>query len=306
MYEIAGVHHVAIGVEALEPVKVFYKDVLGFNFEKPPEAPKDSMSGIMRGVVPEFDVAMLSQGKEGVIVELIKMINPIPRAIRHDFSYGDIGANKVTIAVSDVNKIYRKLKDKVNFCSSPKSVELPGFGDYNFVYCKDPESNLIELASGAKLPVKDEFGGVRWVGISVTDLNRSVSFYQKHAGFDTLFVKPHENFSRLVDEVSGNKQTKVRSCILASSRGGGMVELFEVLEPRGRSIPSYTLWGDFSYLQVAMMCKNVPEIADRFEKEGLDFVLKLQLMSVETRAGFTYIQDPDGIALEFLSFGDSD
>ena len=308
MYEIAGVHHIALGVKNLETMKSFYKDVLGFNtdLQEPPAAPHEIMSGITRGVTPVFAASMLSHDGDGIIVEFIHMITPVPRAIRQDFCYGDIGANKMTIAVSDVNKLYRELKDKVDFCSSPKSVELPGYGSYNFVYCKDPEGNLIELVSGAKLPVKNKFGGVRWVGISVTDLKRSMSFYQKYAGFDTLFIKPHGNFSGLVDEVSGNKQTRVNSCILASSKGGGMVELFEVLEPRGRSIPSYTLWGDFGYLQTALMCKNVPEIVAHFEKEGLEFLLKLQRMPGEEGAAFTYVRDPDGIPLEFLSFGESD
>jgi catechol 2,3-dioxygenase-like lactoylglutathione lyase family enzyme len=304
MYEIAGVHHVALGVKNLEAMKSFYKGVLGFKTGpmESPAAPQAVMSEITRGVTPVFAASMLSQDAGGIIVEFIHMITPVPRTIRQDFCYGDIGVNKMTIAVSDVKKVYRELKNKVNFCSSPRSVELPGDGTYNFVYCKDPEGNLIELASGAALPVKNKFGGVCWIGISVTDLKRSVSFYQKYTGFDTLFIKPHENFSGLVDEASGNKQTKVRSCILASSKGGGMVELFEVLEPRGRSIPSYTLWGDFGYLQTCLMCKNVPEIANRFVKEGLEFGLKMQHMAGE-EAAFTYVRDPDGIPLEFLSFG---
>jgi len=304
MYEIAGVHHVALGVKNLEAMKSFYKNFLGFKTGpmESPAAPQAVMSEITRGVTPVFAASMLSQDAGGIFIEFIHMITPVPRAIRQDFCYGDIGANKMTIAVSDVNKLYRELKDRVNFCSGPRSVEIPGYGTYNFVYCKDPEGNLIEFASGAKLQGKNKFGGVRWIGISVTDLKRSIAFYQKNTGFDSLFINPHESFSGLVDEVSGGKSTKVRSCVLSSSKGGGMVELFEVLEPRGRSIPSYTLWGDFGYLQTCLMCKNVPEIANRFEKEGLEFVLKLQRMPGE-EAAFTYVRDPDGIPLEFLSFG---
>ena len=140
------------------------------------------------------------------------------------------------------------------------------------------------------------------MGIGITDLDRSLAFYRKYTGFDTQFVKPHEHFSGLVDEISGSKQTKVRSCVLASGKGGGMVELFEVIEPRGRSIPSYTIWGDFGYLQTCMMCKNVPEITAYFEKEGLEFLLGLQHMP-GAEISFTYVRDPDGIPLEYLSFG---
>jgi catechol 2,3-dioxygenase-like lactoylglutathione lyase family enzyme len=304
MYEIAGVHHLAIGVNNLEAMKSFYKDILEFKTgqDDPLPAPHAVMSDITRGVTPVFAPSMLSQEAGGIIVEFIRMSTPLPRAIRRDFRYGDIGANKMTLAVSDVKKVYSELKNKVNFCSVPKSTGIQGWGVYNFVYAKDPDGNLIELVSGDKLPVKNRFGGVVWTGIAVTDLKRSLAFYRKNTGFDALFINPHESFSGLVDEVSGGKATRVRSCVLSSSKGGGMLELFEVLDPRGRSIPSYTLWGDFGYLQTCLLCKNVPEIAARFEKEGLEFVVNLQHMPGEEVA-FTYVRDPDGIILEFLSFG---
>lgn len=305
MYEIAGVHHIALGVKNLEIMRSFYEDILGFNILEPPVAPHEIMSDIMRGVTPEFTACMLSHDEGGTIIEFIHMITPVPRAIRQDSRYGDIGANKITIAVSDVNDLCSDLKDKAELFSVPKSVELPGYGSYNFVYFKDPEGNLIELVSGTKLPVNNKFGGVRWVGISVTDLDRSISFYQKYTGLDKLFVKPHENFSGLLDEVCGSEQTRIRSCILSSSKGGGMVELFEVLEPRGRSIPFYTSWGDFGYLQTAMTCRNVTKIVDDFEKEGLEFFIKLQHVPGEEGTAFSYVQDPDGIPLEFLCFGDT-
>jgi catechol 2,3-dioxygenase-like lactoylglutathione lyase family enzyme len=304
MYEIAGVHHVAIGVNNPEVMKSFYKDILEFKTgqPEPPPAPHAIMSDITRGVTPVFSACMLSQEAGGILVEFIRMNTPAPRAIRRDFRYGDIGTNKITIAVSDVKEIYSELKSRVEFCSGPKSAEIPGWGIYNFVFTHDPEGNLVELASGAKLPGKNRFGGVICIGTSVTDLKRSLDFYQKYAGFDRLFISPHESFSGLVDEVSGAKPTRVRSCVLASSKGGGMVELFEVLEPRGRSIPSYTLWGDFGFHQTCLMCKNVPEIAARLEKDGLELVVRLQHMPGE-EAAFTYIRDPDGSTLEYLSFG---
>ena len=306
MYEIAGVHHVAIGVQDPGAMNSFYQNVLGFTcHEESPAAPREIMAGITRGVTPVFAASMLSRGADSIIIELVQMVTPVPGHIRRDLRYGDIGAGKITIPVSDVNRLYHELQEKVTFCMEPRSVEISGYGTYSFVYGKDPEGNLIEFISGAKVSVGDDIGGVRWVGISVTDLERSLSFYQRHTGFDSFFIKPHEGFTGLVDEISGNKGTRVRSCVLASSRGGGMVELFEVFGPRGRSIPSYTLWGDFGYLQTCLLCKNVPEIAADFEKEGLEFIIKLQRMPGPGKQEicFTYVRDPDGIPLEFLSFG---
>jgi catechol 2,3-dioxygenase-like lactoylglutathione lyase family enzyme len=285
-------------------MKSFYKDVLEFNklFIEFPETEHGEIYEVMRGVRPVFAATLLYQEAGGIIVELVHMTSPIPRAIRTDFRYGDIGVNKMTIAVSSVERLYKEMKNRVDFCSGPKSVAIPGWGDYHFVYCRDPEGNLIEFVAGAKLPVRNRFGGIRWLGVSVTDLKRSMSFYQKYAGFDTVVINVHEKFSGLVDEVSGGRQTRVRSCVLASSQGDGMVELFEVLEPRGRSIPSFTIWGDFGYWQVCLNCDNVREIAAYFEKEGVEFFTRLQLMHDEREGSFIYIKDPDGIPVEFLGF----
>jgi hypothetical protein len=34
--------------------------------------------------------------------------------------------------------------------------------------------------SAEKLPVKNKFGGLQWVGVSVTDLDRSIAWYKKY------------------------------------------------------------------------------------------------------------------------------
>jgi hypothetical protein len=84
-----------------------------------------------------------------------------------------------------------------------------------------------------------------------------------------------------------------------------MLELFEVLHPRGRSIPFSARWGDFGYLQVCMSCADVTGTAAYFAEEGIESITGPQWFgdSKDENAGmFFYIQDPDGIPVEFLSF----
>ena len=226
---------------------------------------------------------------------MTQMVDPAPRPIRKDTRYGDIGVAKITISVNDAEALYRQMKGTVNFCFEPRMVELPGFGDYRFVYCRDPEGNLIECVSAAKIPVDRRFGGISWVGISVTDLDRSVAFYRKYLGFDSLLIDNHDRFSGLIDEISGSAGTRVRSCVLASSKAEGMVEFFEVMKPRGRSIPFATRWGDFGYLQVCLNGKqgaDILQIASFFEKEGIEFVCGPQLMHDEKEGAFFYMKGP--------------
>jgi catechol 2,3-dioxygenase-like lactoylglutathione lyase family enzyme len=307
MYKGYGVHHCVIGVKNLETMKSFYQGLLEFTdvFTEFPEDEYEPLSEVTRTFRPRYVGLLFSQAAGGIIIGLTQMIDPVARPIRKDFKYGDIGVAKITIAVSDLEILYSELKERLNFCSRPKSVLIPKLGDCRFVYCRDPEGNLIEFVSGENLPVRGRFGGVRWLGVSVTDLSRSLAFYQKYLGFDSVVINVHEEFSGLVDEISGCKQTKVRSCVLASRQGDGMVELFEVMQPRGRSIPFSTRWGDFGYTQVCLNGKagaDIYQIADYFEKEGMEFLSRPQLMHDEKGGGFFYMKDPDGIPIEFLVF----
>jgi catechol 2,3-dioxygenase-like lactoylglutathione lyase family enzyme len=302
---ISGVHHVGIGVKNLETMKSFYRDVLGFTavFAEFDESEQEVMREAARAPRVVFRGAILGQKVGGIALEFIEMSVPVPRPIRKDFRYGDIGVAKTMLAVADVGGLYEELKGKVSFCSAPKRVAIPGVGDYSFVYCKDPEGNLTELFSTANEAVRDRFGGARGVGIGVTDLERSVSFYQRQLDFEVV-VAIHEAFSGLVDEVSGGQGSRVRSCTLAP-RGtrDAVVELFEVSGPRGRSIPFAAAWGDLGYLQVALLCDDVRGMASNLEKAGVELLCSPKVMDggiPEHPGEFVYGRDPDGIPVELL------
>ena len=129
-------------------------------------------------------------------------------------------------------------------------------------------------------------------------------FYRERLGFDVVVLDTHESFSGLVDEVAGTAGARVRSCLLsAGARGKGMLELFETLSPRGRSIPFSTRWGDFGYLQVAFRCDDIPGIAGELEAAGMDLLCTPKAMAEsipEDPGEFVYVRDPDGIPIEFL------
>ena len=306
MSNVSGVHHVAIGVRNLETMKSFYRDALGFTevFAEFGQSEQELMYEVVRASHVVFGGVILKQKAGGILVELIRMTFPVARSIREDFRYGDIGVAKITVAVSDVRTAYEELKDKVNFCSRPKLAAITEWGDYSFVYCRDPEGNLIELVSMTKVEVKGRFGGARWIGISVTNLERSLSFYQKTLGFHVVIMNSHESFSGLVDEVSGGEDTRIRSCLLAAtSKDDGMIELFEVLKPRGRSIPFATMWGDYGYLQVCFNCDDIREVKAHGEELGMEFLCEPKRMEggIPDHPGeFLYGKDPDGIPIEFL------
>lgn len=299
---VNGVQHIGMGVKDYNSMKEFYVKTLGMS-EVYLEFPEvwNPMVDVFRTSIHKFAGIMVSHPAGGMVVELIAMSIPHPRPIRVKKRYGDVGVNKIAIAVSDVKSFYTGCKDTMKFFSEPRSTTLPGWGEYNFVYGCDPEGNLLEFVSGSKLEVKDAFGGPCWVGVGVTDLERSMAFWQSTA-FDKVVIEPHEGFSGLVDEVADAKDTRIRSCLLANSKGGGMLELYESMKPRGRSIPFNSMWGDFGYFEVCVDTDDFHGLAQQTREEGHYHVHSpcIAFDMPDRQFWFEYIPDPDGVVMEII------
>jgi len=307
MDKILGIDHVGVGVKNMEVMKKFYQDILEFTeiFGEMPIDDHEPIHDLVRACPSIHSAIQVNQKCGGIFVALFCHIYPKPRPIRRNSCYGDIGVSKTTIAVNNLQQFYKEYQGRLNYCSQIHHIKISEWGDYDFVYARDPEGNLIEFIDGGKLSFQQTFGGVRWVGISVTDLDRSMEFYKKYLGFDKTIVNVHENFSGQIDEISKTAQTIIRSCILGNSRGNGMVELFESIKPRGRSIPFCTNWGDYGYLQLCLLGENIHEVENYFLSEDLELMLKPNAIGTDdpknTGLAFLYIRDPDGIPVEVMT-----
>lgn len=307
MDHIIGVDHVGIGVRNMAVMKQFYRETLQFTeiFGEMPVDDHEPIHGLVRTTPAVHSAMQINQKGGGIAVSLFCHIYPRPRPIRKDSHYGDIGISKTTLAVNNLERFYREYQGQLAFCSPLRRLDIPAWGEYAFIYARDPEGNLIEFIDAGKLSLPHTFGGVRWLGITVTDLDRSREFYQKYLGFDKTIVPVHEKFSGNVDEIAGSRQAQIRSCILGNSFGNGMVELFESLKPRGRSIPFLTNWGDFGYLQMCLLGTDIRQVEAAFRQADLDLVLDPQMITSDdpknTGLAFLYIRDPDGIPVEVMT-----
>jgi catechol 2,3-dioxygenase-like lactoylglutathione lyase family enzyme len=247
-----------------------------------------------------LSASMIMQEEDGIIVELVQMHTPVPRSIRKDIRFGDIGVNKLTTAVADVEEFYAGNRNRLSFVSAPKSATIPQLGEYGFVFARDPEGNLLEFASSSG--VKNE--RMCSLGVGVTDLERSLGFYQRYLGYDTVVSGPHDGFSGLVDEISGSRGTQVLSCALANSNGGNMLELYEVSRPRGRSVPLNAMWGDFGMLELAHACDDIHTLTEHFLSEGIESIHRPRSTRIKGEATgtywYVYFRDPDGIPVEVI------
>lgn len=300
---IVGVDHIGIGVRDMAGMRSFYAEVLGYDriLAEMPEADHPAIRGLLRAPRAVHSATLLGSDHGGLTVALFHAVEPVPRPVRADPRYGDIGVAKVTFGVPDLAAFSAEMRGLAGLCSTPRCALLEDGGEYRFAYGRDPEGNLIEVFSdggttGCPAPV------FRSIGIAVTDLDRSLAFYQDILGFDRTVVAPHEAFSGLIDEITGERGATARSCLVANSDGGGMLEILEVTKPRGRSIPFGAQWGDFGYLQICLRGADPQALAAEVEAARLDVLLPLQEVDDPERpAVFMYVRDPDGIPVEIVA-----
>ena len=125
MQKALGIHHVGFGVKDLKKTRKYYEETLEFRgMLEEWEYSINSMADTFRNSAHNFEGWMPFQEAGGIIIEPILMKYPTPRPIHRNPQYGDIGVNKLTIAVSDVGKFCKAYRDKVNFCGKPKKAKL--------------------------------------------------------------------------------------------------------------------------------------------------------------------------------------
>ena len=138
------------------------------------------------------------------------------------------------------------------------------------------------------------------VGISVTDLDRSMAFYAEHFGMQPLgdpFPFGDEQFSEIMDipNVEG------RMCMIA---GGNLwLELFEFTRPVGKAKdPAYPV-SDRGISHFGMTVDDIDATYGKLKAAGVPIHGRLQtFMGGGMRAA--YCRDPDGNVFEIMQPGE--
>lgn len=131
------------------------------------------------------------------------------------------------------------------------------------------------------------------VGLSVSDMERSLAFYRHLVGMEVVMDLDFASES-LLGDIVGMPRASAR--VVHLRLGDAVLELFEYREPRGRAIPEDRRQADNGFIHVGFKVTEIHEIYDRLTQHGARFISP----PIELRPGawVAYFHGPDGEVCE--------
>ncbi len=138
---------------------------------------------------------------------------------------------------------------------------------------------------------------IHHTGISVMDLDRSISFYRDLIGMELLWRIDHKRGEAL-EKVLGLKEVDASYAMLEGR--GGRIELFQYHSPMGVPHPPEGPVCDNGITHVAFQVEGIQEVYRRLKEAGVRFHSEPQ----DVREGVTaaHMRDPDGIVVELVEY----
>jgi len=139
------------------------------------------------------------------------------------------------------------------------------------------------------------------VNLNVTDLERSIAFYEK-LGWKVMFdLGRHE--ARPIDEiVRGGSAARVKTVILSlgdDPRRTTKLELMEYVEPPARRAPEAPP-EETGPRRLALRVKDLDGTLEELRAAGIEIDRVHEVRSMGGRQRFALFRDPDGILLELV------
>jgi catechol 2,3-dioxygenase-like lactoylglutathione lyase family enzyme len=311
---ISGIQQVGIGIPDVQEAwkwyrKYFKMDVAAFDDE--------GMAEFMlpyTGGKPHARHAILALNmKGGGGFEIWQYKSRKPEASQFEILLGDLGICALKIKTEDIEKTHVFFKSEgLNISDIHKD---PAGNSHFFV--KDPYGNIFQMVKNDKWFVnnKDLTGGADGVMIGVSDIEKSLRFYNEILGYDKIIYDTqgkHQDFDFIPGGGSSFRRvllthSKPRLGAFSKMFGESKIELVQVLDRKPKKIFENRFWGDLGFIHLCFDVSGMESFCDSCSALGHPFTVDSRKKTNgnsfdmgEAAGDFAYIEDPDGTLIELV------
>ncbi len=307
---ISGIQQMGIGVPDVHQAWKWYRKYMGMDIPMFDEAAEANLMLPYTGGKPHKRHAILAlnlQGGSGM--EIWQYTSRTPEAPSFSPALGDLGIFICKIKSPDAEKAYRSFV-------SQKAAVLGALKQHpakqSHFYVSDPFGNIFDIVSDRHWFQKGKHptGGVSGCVIGVSDIEKSLPFYQRILGYDRVAFDQTAVFEDFAP-LNGGEET-YRRVLLTHSQlrrgafsevfGPSSIELVQALDRKGKKIFENRFWGDLGFIHLCFDVQGMDQLKESCERYGCPFVVDSQnsFDMGEAAGRFSYIEDPDGTLIEFV------
>jgi catechol 2,3-dioxygenase-like lactoylglutathione lyase family enzyme len=150
-----------------------------------------------------------------------------------------------------------------------------------------------------RFPVPFRILGADHTGITVSDLERSLAFWQNVIGFE-FSHRAHQK-GEMAEQITGVKGAELQLTVLKTP-GGHKIELLQYFAPADRSRENTLRPCDVGHVHVALRIENLNGLLEKIAASGWKAAGEPQTLTAGPNAGkrVIYVRDPDGTTIEFM------
>lgn len=321
-FTISGIQQLGVGVENVYKSWDWYRENFGFDIllsDAPGEAALMQPYTDHRPQTRHTILAYNMQGGGGL--EIWQYTSRKPQKAPFKVMLGDLGTFIGKIKSSTVAAAYLKFKTSGGKLRSKFSKTIDGREHF---FVEDPYGNLFEVVQNDTTfqETESKTGGIYGAIVGVSDMEKSMKFYDEILGYDTVVYDETGVFEDFANLPGGEERyRRVLLSHLQERKGPfsnflntSQIELVQLVdsERQPRKIYDFKthLWGDPGFIQICFDIKNMKELKEFCESKGVNFQTDSNPEAYESEAEifdmggasghFTYIEDPDGNLIEFV------
>jgi len=314
-YVMGGIQQIGIGVTDVGEAWAWYINRLGMDcriFEEEAEA---KLMLPFTGGVPRKRHAVLAVNlQSGGGFEIWQHKGKVPEKIREEIRLGDLGIIACKIKIKNIGSAY-SFHQKNNTAILGEPMPDPN-GKMTF-FIKDPYGNIFQMVEDNYWFMNEnkESGGSYGAVIGVSDIDKARVIYSDILGYDQVVYDVTGVFPDLSNIPSGDKTFRRVLLRNPGPVGGPFGRLFGKSEMElisstgnpGKKIYEGRMWGDPGFIHICFDIRGMDQLRDHCGRMGFPF----RVDSMHSHQGnsfdmgeaaghFAYIEDPDGILIEFV------
>jgi catechol 2,3-dioxygenase-like lactoylglutathione lyase family enzyme len=313
-YVLSGIQQMGIGVLNLKEAWDWYITHFGMDCRVFEEEAEAKLMLPYTGGEPRSRHAVLALNlQSGGGFEIWQYKGREPLIISESIRIGDLGILACKMKTKDVQKTFSAFKEK-GLSVPPAASEDPE-GKMTF-FMKDVYGNIFQLVEATDWfrNEKKMTGGSYGAVIGVSDIEKSRVVYSDILGYDEVVYDITAVFPDLAGLPGGDREC--RRVLLRRSRsfagpfskmlGNSEIELVSTARP-GKKIYENRFWGDPGFIHLCYDMRGMDELKNFCESKGYPFSVDSKKSHEgnsfdmgEAAGHFAYIEDPDGILIEFV------